>query len=1148
MSLPFRFLPLLLVASQSLAGWALAENSQTLQVVFDPKIQSAGLEVDRAKIAADPEGGWSAKYGSDPDKGWQRSFRFHVTDKDFLAGKYPVVDIETTFRTAPSVLFDLDAATSSGFRNLLDERMPGRNPEEWRTRKIELDDFAPAGKSDLTLSAANALSVKDVRIVGYDLDKDVNWPRVLRIGEIAGPQEGGVLLFTRGGSREFTIPLKNHARIPCSLSYTLQISSFTAPVQKMEGRLTLPAGGAESLRFTFDHAKLPLGPYEAVLDIRQTDSPEKPLLSRKFRLGVITDTPLTKARDGEFLYGLDPANNFQHATHTPAMFTYYRLMGVDLLRNPYNIDMKESVEDASRALATLAAQDLQTMIMVDPPKDQDPARRAAALEKKVAFLKELSRKHAGKGAGKFHFFELGNEPDLPFFYPNSIPDFLESFYAMYDAIKEGSKEAGLPRDATVVMNGGLSFVHDIGEKRSREFLEIIDTKRIDAFGYHGHGPGIQAERMAYERIRDTARQFGKDNMPFIETESGYMGTDHSTLMDQARTVVEKTVFAQSVHEPFLMYFRLVMMEGHEGGYGMTEHVIEPRPSVLSYRNMVERLRHQQFARLLDFAGKSGAEDVNGYLFEGRNEKGSADGRKTVVAFCERAAKYALLVRLAPPDAKAENVKLYDMFGNTMPVEIMSGNVASFTVGPDPVYLSWISQDGADAVDVLSPLLRANVDAPLLTGTTNPVMLSFFNPTAKPLDVNISVAAHSRVAVEATPKGSALTLPLNQPVSLPISVALGRSETPLSLPVWWRVFLDVDGNTLTPAQLSSVPDELLARGGMSSGEFQWTPDHKINFGKIAGGFSEWRPGTAFAYIDSPAATELRCAASPDFWMTWFVNGRKVYDTTTDRVHGGGDFGSHTFTLPLKAGRNTIAVTGFSGSGGWVVDYAGPKELAIFTSGGVDPDRLTVSIDSAGQQIARMDIPFQLQGSIPLLGSIANPDQPAGWLPLEPFALLGSSELTNLWVKEPDQTRWYTGEKDLSAIVWARQTNDCLHIFLSVTDDKLIPATANDQLPQSDAVRIVLATPDGQVLLDATGGLVNGIAASIGSKEATFAIQRQEAGDGARTSYHITIPKSALPQQPCRLNLSVLDNDAGYLKQTLDLGQVSQPKAGPLLNLP
>ncbi|GAT32617.1 hypothetical protein TSACC_21016 [Terrimicrobium sacchariphilum] len=1145
---PRRLLPLFLLASQSLAGWASAESTKTLEVVFDQTIQSSGLEVDRTRLAPDAAGGWAAKHGSDPDKGWQRAFRFHVSDPDYLAGRYPVIDIETTFRTAPSVLFNLDASTSSGFSNLVEERMPGRNPEEWHTRKIELNDFAPTGKNDLTLSAANALSVKDVRIIGYDLDKNVNWRRVLRVGEIVGPQEGGVLLFTRGGSREFTIPLKNHARIPCSLSYTLQISSFSAPVQKEEGKLSLPAGGAENLRFTFDHAKLPLGPYEAILDIRQTDSPDKPILSRKFRLGVITDTALTKARDGEYLYGLDPANNFQHATHTPAMFTYYRLMGVDILRNPYNIDMKETVEDASRALAILASQDLQAMIMVDPPKDKDPAKRATALEKKVAFLKKLSLKHAGKGPGKYHFFELGNEPDLPFFYPNSIPDFLESFYAMYDAIKEGSKEAGLPRDATVVMNGGLSFVHDIGEKRSREFLELIDTKRIDAFGYHGHGPGIQAERMAYERIRETARQFGKDHMPFIETESGYMGTDHSTLMDQARTVVEKTAFAQSVHEPFLMYFRLVMMEGHEGGYGMTEHVIEPRPSVLSYRTMVERLRHQQFVRLLDFAGKSGAEGVNGYLFEGRNEKGAPDGRKTVLAFCERAAKYTLLVRLATPDSKVEDVKLYDMFGNTLPVEVMSGNVASFPVGPDPVYLAWTSPDGADAVDVLSPLLRANLDTPLLTSTTNPVTLSFFNPTAKPLDVQVTVAPHARVAIEATPKDSALTLPLNQPATVPVSVALGRSETPLSLPVWWRVFLDVDGTTLTPAQLSSVPDELLTKSGMSAGEFQWTPDHRINFGKIAGGFSEWRPGTAFAYIDSPTATELRCAASPDFWMTWFVNGKKLYDTTTDRVHGGGDFGSHTFTLPLHAGRNTIAVTGFSGSGGWVVDYAGPKELAIFTSGGVDPDRLTVSIQSAGQQIARTDIPFQVQGPVPPLGDIANPDQPAGWLPLEPFALLGSSELTNLWVKEPDQSRWYTGEKDLSAIVWTRQTTESLHIFLSVMDDRMTAASTSDQLPQNDAVRLVLAGADGKPVLDATGGLVNGSAASIGSKEATFAIQREESTSIARITYHITIAKSSLPSQPLRLNLSVLDNDAGYLKQTLDLGQVSQPKAGPLLNLP
>jgi len=1142
-----RLLPLSLIFAFGNAPLLPGQGTKTLEAVLEGPIQETGLEIDRSKIQADPAGGWSAQYGSDPSKGWQRVIRVHVTDGDFLAGKYPVVDIETTFRTAPSVQVSLEGKTTEGVQSLMKERMPGRNPEEWRTRRISIDHFAPDGKNDLIISTANALTLKDIKVTGYDLSKDVDWSRLLRIGDISGPQDGGVLLFERGGSQKLSVPLTNLARIPCSIAYTLRISDFAAPVQKSEGEITIAPGGSEVLGFEFDTAKLPLGPYEGVLEIRLADSPAKALLARSFRLGLITESRLEKARPGEFLYGLDPANNFQHAIHTPATFAYFRLMGVDILRNPYNTGMTESVENAGQALQALAGQDLQSMIMVDPPKETDAGKRAATLEKKVAFLKELSRKYAGSGPGKYHYYELGNEPDLPVFYPNLIPAYLESYYAMYDAVKTGAQEGGVPGDGTVVMNGGLSFAHETGDRRSREFLSLIDPKRIDAIAYHGHGPGIEAERMAYERVLTEARKHGKENIPFVETESGTMGTDHSTLIDQARTVVEKQAFAQSVGQPFLMYFRLVMKEGQEGGYGMTERITEPRPSVLSYRNMVERLRHQSFVRPLDFAGKSGAEGVNGYLFEGRDAQGKADGRKTVLAFNEHSARHNLLVRLGQPGSTVSSTRLYDMFGNTLPLEIVSGNVASFAVGPDPVYLSWDSPDAAETVDALAPLLRADIKGPLLTGAANRVTLALTNPGGKPLEIGVQIAGHSRVSLQVEPTDVTLSLPVSQPRDIPLGITLGQPSEPLRLPVWWKVFLDVDGNALSPEQLSIIPATLPAKSGESAGEYAWTPEQVIGFAKLAGGFSEWRAATAFAYMDSPKAVELRVAAKPDYWMAWFVNGRKVYDAASDRARGGGDFGSHSFTLPLRAGRNTIAVTGFSGRGGWSVRYAGPKELALFTSGGIDPDRLTVTITDATHTIAQADVPLELQGPVPPLGDIRPANDVQAWMPLEPLALLSSTEVTNLWVKEPDQTRWYKGQSDLSAIVWARQTPMDLQILARVSDDASVTAPAPEGLAQHDAMRIVLAAADGTPFLDATGGMVNGSPAVKGSQDARYAIQRIDTPQGPVTVYHVTIPRSAIPAEPFRLNLSVLDNDAGYLKQTLDLGSVGTPQAGPPLSL-
>jgi len=74
--------------------------------------------------------------------------------------------------------------------------------------------------------------------------------------------------------------------------------------------------------------------------------------------------------------------------------------------------------------------------------------------------------------------------------------------------------------------------------------------------------------------------------PFAETESGVSAGDRPGLIEQARTVVEKMTYAQSVGEPFLIFFRLFKEgQGHESGYGLTENLVEPRPSVMAYRNM-----------------------------------------------------------------------------------------------------------------------------------------------------------------------------------------------------------------------------------------------------------------------------------------------------------------------------------------------------------------------------------------------------------------------------------------------------------------------------------------------------------------------------------------------------------------------------------
>ena len=61
--------------------------------------------------------------------------------------------------------------------------------------------------------------------------------------------------------------------------------------------------------------------------------------------------------------------------------------------------------------------------------------------------------------------------------------------------------------------------------------------------------------------------------------------------------------------------------------------------------------------------------------------------------------------------------------------------------------------------------------------------------------------------------------------------------------------------------------------------------------------------------------------------------------------------------------------------------------------------------------------------------------------------------------------------------------------------------------------------------------------------TSVISRKEnAEGGAVTLYRLTISKSLVGAKPFLLNLLLNDDDAGYLKQMLHLGDVEKPASG------
>ena len=707
---------------------------------------------------------------------------------------------------------------------------------------------------------------------------------------------------------------------------------------------------------------------------------------------------------------------------------------------------------------------------------------------------------------------------MPFFYAGPISQYNKDMNLVAAAIKRGAGD-----NKVAVMNGGLSFAGNDGDRCSREFIDLVDPTQIDILAYHAHGPGIGAERNIRRKVETEATKSEAAKMPVIDTETGFSADNRGSLQEQARTVVEKFAYGQSQDLVSLYFFRLFMEgSGHEAGYGLTENRYEPRPSVLAYRNMVEQLRHQKFVAALPFAEKAGAPGVNAFLFAENNADGQATGRKTLVIFTEGNASYNLSLRLDDAKAKVSGAQVTDIYGNSTPAKVLPGNAAQISVGADPIYLSWNSGGTARLASVLPSPLSIKADGALLAGADNAVTVTARNISAAPLTAQIVVEANSRLPVEVTPKTREVTIPANGQIEIPLGVKLGAADAPLALPHWWKVFVDADSTKMSAGDWAQIPEVLPGKTATVAGTYAAAPGDTLAIDKVAGGYGERRNAVAYAVIDSPRALKLPVAAYADFWMAWYVNGQQVYDGLKD---GGGTLGDHLFELPLRAGRNVIAAQVQSGSQGWKLHFGGPAEREAAVNGR-PADVVRVTLKSGDAVLSTQSYPLQISAPLPALDAGAAPDALANWMKLEPLASLGESSVTNFFVKEPDTSRWYKGEGDLSAQVWLRDDGQNLRFFAAVRDDKAVPATSKDQLDQSDGMRLQLESEDGASLLDARAS------GSFSSGAAKIEARRDEAT--GRWLYAVSIPKTLVGAKPFRLKLTALDNDGFGLKQIAQWG--------------
>lgn len=126
-----------------------------------------------------------------------------------------------------------------------------------------------------------------------------------------------------------------------------------------------------------------------------------------------------------------------------------------------------------------------------------------------------------------------------------------------------------------------------------------------------------------------------------------------------------------------------------------------------------------------------------------------------------------------------------------------------------------------------------------------------------------------------------------------------------------------------AGMTDVPKELAAGGKRVAGQSVAFSGGRLDLGALLGGKEVGKTAYLLAVVDAGKDGEVKLGAGADWWMKWWANGRVVCDTLAsgNNLHPPGIF-DHLFTVPLKAGRNLIAVKVVGGSGSFVLAADGP----------------------------------------------------------------------------------------------------------------------------------------------------------------------------------------------------------------------------------
>ncbi|MEM6820826.1 MAG: hypothetical protein AAF558_02630 [Verrucomicrobiota bacterium] len=1054
-----------------------------------------------------------ARQGSS-QKASQRNAYFRLTDQSLRNGSYPVMDVSAIVRQTYDTGTHLFADTSRGTKKV---GMEWGRSSQWKLLRRSIDDAEIGGRisppfvqepnsgHDFRLTSHHEdLAIRTFWVRTYSREGELDWKRLIRFKGIT--TEKVIYGLAPGETEIFKHQFRNLALRSTEISYDTHLETFEGePLWHKKGTLALTSETTTALPISV-HAKpdLKFGVYRLCIKANRKGGLKEQVLNRETYIAISELHSLPRARKGDFLYGLDVAYGRPHAK--PEQLDWADFMGVDIVRGTGE---KPEIEANKRAIELLSEHNLKPMFMIFPEWHENDAKRERRVHENVVQLESLARYFKDE----MIYYELGNEPDLKFFYGGPITEYVKGYEAYYDAIKRGNPDA-------IVMNAGLSFHMEEGQTRSREFVRLVNPKKIDAWAYHAHGPDLKAEQKGLNFIKNAVKEANQVQLPFIDTESGMAARTRPQEWQQARTVIEKMVFAQSVGSPTFFFFRLYKSAGGNA-FTMTLVPPEPRPSVLSYRTLVSVLRHHSFTSTISLPN----ENSYGFFFQ--------DNQGTGKAAVFWSADGALRTQNIDLGSNARQVEIVDMMGNIKKAPLLDSTTASLSYDRDPVFLRWKSDIKLSNLNLKPSLLELPAILQISPGKSNEVSATITNFNSKSIDGELHFEVRDTPNVRIETSSRSVQIPTGKQKQFQTELEVSNQEKLLKWPKEWSVFLEVDPKKIELSDLTSahkrtsIASELPGKNGQKSQRRQILLENKfLEFAKLAQGIEERRAAIAIADFVSPKKQTVTVGASADWWMDVYVNGVRVYDTLEGGNISGYSLTDHTFSIDLEEGSNRIAFLVLSGSHGWKLMTGGPADL-IASKGNraaANPRleaRLFRGSNLLGKAVSRLEmVPAGFTMNKPFWDL-----PPEFFTSREPTLAFDPSHLRNAYEAHPDSKRWYQGAEDLSGKVWITSDSENVFIAVQIRDNEHSIIVSSPE--HSDCLQLMVNDPKNRVDL-----VLNQKQVRLPQEISLPSFQSKSKRVIDSTFYFISWKRSGKDSVDW-INMRVLDRDGDILKQHMTL---------------